>query len=321
MSSCPARQPRHRGNPLAGHGQEEAASVPAGPGTPAAPPRSFGTSEQSRHPGWIPDSLTLTPLFPFILSVAKRSRRTRSCPLPDCSEVPEVASGFRVGKAGGKGDRQGTGRHFTASAGPASAPSGSAPRCAVVPPLPRDLPRQAISREAGSADAHLRHSTDAPHPVIPQTPIPHHSCGCPPRHSRRRPTPVIPAKAGIHPVSPLSLYKSLRLELPFSVHSIFHARFHFLTALFSLDRNAGRRGVCSQGWKHGEFAHERMDSRFRGNDEVGFCRNEGVASAGRTGRASAGRTERASAWEDGTGIRWNDRAGIRQRRRDGHPLE
>ena len=34
---------------------------------------SKGTSEQSRHPGWIPDSLTLTPLFPFILSVAKRS--------------------------------------------------------------------------------------------------------------------------------------------------------------------------------------------------------------------------------------------------------
>ena len=159
---------------------------------------SKGTSEQSRHPGWIPDSLTLTPLFPFVLSVAKRSRRTRSCPLPDCSEVPEVASGFRVGKAGGKGDRQGTDRHFTASAGPASAPSGSAPRCAVVPPLPRGPPRQAVSREAGSADAHLRHSADAPPPVIPQTPILHHSCGCPPssfpqtshtRHSRESGNP------------------------------------------------------------------------------------------------------------------------------------
>ena len=159
-----------------------------------------------------------------------------------------------------------------------------------------------------------------PTSVIPQTlhplsfrrhPSPTIPADARPRHSRRRPTPVIPAKAGIHPVSSPSLYKSLRLELPFSVHSVFHARFHFLTALFSLDRNAGRQWVCSQGWKHGEFAHERMDSRFRGNDEVGFCRNEGVASAGMTGRASAREDGTGVHWEDRTGVHWEDRTGIR----------
>ena len=46
--------------------------------------------------------------------------------------------------------------------------------------------------------------------------------------------------------------------------------------------HAGRRGVGSEGWEHGEFSQEWMDSRFRGNDGVGVCRNEWV-SAGMTG--------------------------------------
>ncbi len=179
----------------------------------------------------------------------------------------------------------------------------------------KSLPAFVWVRQEGKG----RHSTPSTRPAPAGSKPRGRLRGCPPRHSRRRPTPVIPAKAGIHPVSSPSLYKSLRLELPFSVHSIFHVRFHFLTALFSLDRNAGRQWVCSQGWKHGEFAHERMDSRFRGNDEVGFCRNEGVASAGmtgrhppeRTGQASAGMAERASVREDGAGVRWNDGAGVR----------
>ena len=40
--------------------------------------------------------------------------------------------------------------------------------------------------------------------------------------------------------------------------------------------HAGCRGVGSEGWEHGEFSQEWMDSRFRGNDGVGVCRNDGV---------------------------------------------